>query len=94
MIHDVHTWLKIGIAVAFAINTVSMYPWVGNAFSRLRLPRMSKPAATRTPGEVLDCLRGDMTWLLANTAATEADVAPVEALAKFLIHSTKPGAVA
>lgn len=54
----------------------------------------AEPTGQRTAGDVLDCLRCDMQWLLANTDATDADVAPVEALAKFLIHTSKTTAKA
>lgn len=84
-------------AALVAINLPPIIAWLKSKVPAAPLapePTAPKGADGRTAGDVLDCLRCDMQWLLANTDATDADVAPVEALAKFLIHTSKTTAKA
>lgn len=94
------------LVIAAALVAINLPPllayasaWLKARYATQTAPSAPEPTAPkgadgRTAGDVLDCLRCDMAWLLANTDATDADVAPVEALAKFLIHTSKTTAKA
>lgn len=85
-------------AALVAINLPPIIAWLRSKMPDKPAPQAPDPNAktgdARSPGDVLDCLRCDMEWLLANTDATDADVASIESAAKFLIHVSKPKAKA
>lgn len=84
--------IAIGV-VAILLVAINVGPLVGWAFSAaksLPLPGR-KPAADRTPGEVLDCLVSDMDFLKAHTDTPPELLNAIYAVAPYLMQDkTKP----
>ena len=90
------TLVMLAIVVVLVMANIGpVWSFLASKLSGIKAPSLgiASAHATRTPGDVLDCLNADLAYLRANTDAPAELLTQVEAVAPYLMH-VKPVGVA